>query len=287
VQRNLSSTLYSAPANAPDNLTPIASGRLDGLNGMSTFPDGRIVYGGNHSGNWDLFVSDANGANSHQLIYDNRFHQSPSACDDGRTVLFATNFAKGEHIWKLDVQSGEAKQLTDAADETFPRCEALGDQLIYWGQSEKGGASFIFKMPLAGGAATRVSDRVAVSPPFMSLDGKHVCFATPIPDGSVQVITVLIDSGTIDSQHLVPPTFDENARSAAWMPDNQSMAISDTRTGTPNLWALTLIGTAAARQLTHFTSGAIWDFHYARDGKSVLIARGANPSDVVLFTSPK
>jgi hypothetical protein len=65
------------------------------------------------------------------------------------------------------------------------------------------------------------------------------------------------------------------------------MAFVDTRTGTPNVWALPVLGDGGEKQLTHFTSGFIWDFHYAFDGKSLAIVRGSRQSDVVLFATTK
>ena len=41
------------------------------------------------------------------------------------------------------------------------------------------------------------------------------------------------------------------------------------------------------KQLTFYKSGMIWDFDWSRDGKKVAISRGANASDVVLFTAAK
>jgi len=70
------------------------------------------------------------------------------------------------------------------------------------------------------------------------------------------------------------------------MPDNRSMAIVDIRTGTPNLWAYPLSG-GGAKQVTHFTSGVIWNCHYSPDGKWIALARGSNLSDVVLFTTAR
>ena len=65
------------------------------------------------------------------------------------------------------------------------------------------------------------------------------------------------------------------------------MAILDTRAGTPNLWYFAALGEGPEKQLTHFTSGIIWDFRYSFDGKSVVLVRGSRQSDVVLFTTPK
>lgn len=72
-----------------------------------------------------------------------------------------------------------------------------------------------------------------------------------------------------------------------WSPDNRSMAFVDTRTGTPNVWSVPVLGDGGEKQLTHFTSGFIADFHYSNDGKSLAIVRGSRQSDVILFTTPK
>ena len=286
VQRNLTSALWTAPMNAPDNQRQITSGRTDGLAGMSFAPDGRIVYAGNHAGNWDLFIADSDGGNSRQLTFDGKFHRSPNFCDDNRTLIYGGNTVGGDHLWKMDTQTGETHQLTTAESESFPVCRGTGSTVFYWGQT-RGGPNYIFKMPIAGGAATRLSDRLAVSPSFVSPDGRHVAFATPQKDGSVGIAVVSAATGELEVEHAVPATFDEDARTAAWLPDNASMGLSDIRSGTPNIWAVAALPGGQVKQITHFTSGAIWDFQFSPDGKSFVVARGANQSDVVLFSASK
>jgi serine/threonine protein kinase len=286
VQRNVTSALWVAPSGAPDSARQITSGRSDGLGGFAFAPDGRIIYVGNHAGNWDLFMSDVDGGNVRQLTFDNRFHNAPSVCDDGRTLVYASNSAAGDHLWKFDLQSGVSTALTSGPGESFANCQGTGTSLFYWGQAI-GGSSHIFKIPLSGGPAVRLSDRIAVSPGFLSLDARHMAFASPNKDGSVGLVIVSTGTGELEVEHPVPRTLDETARSAAWMPDNQSMAIADTRTGTPNLWGLPVLSKGVQQQLTHFTSGSIWDFRYSRNGKSIVMARGSNQSDVVLFTTAK
>ena len=285
VQRNQSAELWMAPSSNPDNIRQITSGRLDGVGGVAFTPDGRIVYAANHSENWDLFVVDADGANNRQLTFDNRFHGSPTVCDAGRSVVYSSNSSRGDHLWKVDLQSGSATNLTNGSGESIPQCSATGDQIFYWGQVA-GGASYIFKIPSSGGTPIRVSDRIALSPPFLSLDAHHVGFATPRKDAVVLAIAST-ESGAIESEKHVPATFDLNARSIDWISDNRSTAFVDTRTGTPNLWSATVLGDGPEKQLTHFTSGIIWDSRFSFDGKSLLLVRGTRQSDVVLFTTPK
>jgi Tol biopolymer transport system component len=284
VQRNLTSDIWTAPASNPDAAHQVTFGRTEGVNDFTIMPDTHLVYTANHSGNWDLFISDFDGGNARQLSFDNRYHSSPSACEDGRTVIFSSNSANGDRVWKIDVQTGVSTALTDGPSESFPMC-ATGNQIFYLEQGN--GSSFILKLPLSGGPPVRLSDRTALSPPFPSMDGRHVAFATPGKDGKVVLAVVSADNGTLEAEPTIPPTLDQTAHSADWAPDNRSMSLSDIRSGTPNIWSLPVLGKGPERQLTHFTSGQIWAFHYTRDGKSVAMARGNNLSDVVLFTSSK
>jgi eukaryotic-like serine/threonine-protein kinase len=284
VQRNLTSDIWTAPASNPDAARQVTFGRTEGINDFTILPDNHLVYTANHAGNWDLFISDFDGGNARQLSFDNRYHSSPSACADGRTVVFGTNSPSGDRVWKIDVQTGVSSILTNGPSETFPMCSA-GNQTFYLEQGN--GSSFIFKLPISGGRPVRVSDRTAFSPPFPSMDGRHLAFATSGKDGKVVLAVVSTDNGTLEAQPTIPPTLDQTAHSAEWAPDNRSMVLSDFRSGTPNIWLVPVLGKDPDRQLTHFTSGEIWAFHYTRDGKSVAMARGNNLSDVVLFTSSK
>lgn len=285
VQRNLTSDIWTAPASNPDAGRQITFGRTEGTNDFTIMPDNHIVYTANHAGNWDLFISDFDGANARQLSFDNRYHTSPSACEDGRTVIFGSNSALGDRVWKIDVQTGVSSTLTNGPSESFATCGGIGASVFYLEQGN--GSSFVFKLHLAGGPPVRLSDLTAFSPPFPSMDGRHVAFASPGKDGKVFLAVVSADNGALEAQPTIPDTLDHTSNAVEWAPDNRSMVLSDIRTGTPNIWSLPVLGNGPERQLTHSTSGQIWAFHYTRDGKSVAYARGNNQSDVVLFTSAK
>jgi serine/threonine protein kinase len=284
VQRNLTSDIWTAPASNPDVGRQITFGRTEGTNDFTITPDNHIVYTANHAGNWDLFISDFDGANARQLSFDNRYHTSPSACDDGHTVIFGSNSAQGDRVWKIDLQTGVSSVLTSGPSESFPTC-AAGNWVSYLEQGN--GSSFVVKLPLAGGPPVRLSDLSAFSPPFPSMDGRHVAFASPGKDGKVFLAVVSADKGALEAQPTIPDTLDHPSLAVASTPYNLSMVLSYIRTGTPNIWSLPVLGNGSERQLTHSTSGQIWAFHYTRDGKSVAMARGNNQSDVVLFTSAK
>jgi Tol biopolymer transport system component len=288
VQRNLASRLWVGAANAPDEARQVTSGRFDGMKGLEWTPDSRIVYTGYHSGNWDLFVADADGGNVRQLTSDSHDHGVPAVCDGGRAVVASTTVDGKDHLWKLDLQSGVSTKLTNGLRETGPACQGTGQWVMYGGEVP-GGLSYIFKTPISGGAPVRVSDRVSIGGgPIISLDGRHAAFGSFGNDGTIVGVMVSTVTGVQEGAEIkIENTFvSGGARALRWTPDGRSFATLDIRSGTPNLWSGVLVADQP-KQLTHFTSGVIWDFGWSPDGKLIALARGTDQSDAVLFTRPK
>jgi len=285
VQRNLSADLWVSAPNAPDKAQQVTTGHLDGQIGIVFTADDHMIYVANHSQNWDLFTSGPDGSNTRQLTFDRFYHGAPTVCNHGRTIVYYSDEGGANDLWKLDPQNGNASEIPDTKGGLIPTCAGEGDSIFYWGQT--GGTSYVFKAPFSGGTPVRFSDRVAISPPFLSLDGKHLIFATPMKDGSVGGAVLSADTGKLESEISVPPTFDLSVSTLCWMPDNRSVAYPDLRSGASNLWSQPAIGNGPQRQLTHFTSGKVWACAFSADGKYVAISHGSRQSDAVLFTTPK
>jgi serine/threonine protein kinase len=284
VQRNMSSGVWVGPASTADKSQQVTTGRLDGMNGGITFKSNdQLVYLGNHSQNWDLFTSNLDGSNARQLTFDGAYHGNPTVCDQGRAIVYYSDTG-GNSLWKIDSQTGSVSQIPNTTGALMPSCGSEGGTIFFWGQ--EGGSSHAFKVPFSGGAPTRFSDRVAISPPFLSLDGKHLLFATPMKDGSVGGAVLSADDGKLEGEIVVPPTFDLSVSTLCWMPDNKSVAYPDLRSGVPNLWSQQVLGTGPQKQLTHFSSGKVWGCAFSADGKYVAISHGSRQSDAVLFTTP-
>jgi serine/threonine protein kinase len=285
VQRNMSGDLWAGPASAPDNAQQVTTGRLDGNNGVSFAPDDQLVYVGNHAQNWDLFMAAPDGTNVRQLTFDHRFHASPVVCDHGKSILYQSDTNGIFDLWRLNRQTGDASPIPNTNGGLVANCQAEGDSIFYWGQPP-GATSYVFKMPMAGGSPVRFSDRFAGSPPFLSLDGRHVLFATALRNGTFGGALLAADTGKLENEIAVPPTFDVSVSTLCWMPDNRSIAYPDLRNGVANLWSQQVLGSGPQKQLTHFTSGKIWSCAFSADGKYVAISHGSRQSDAVLFTNP-
>jgi len=282
LQQNFLSDIWVGPASAADDVKQVTSGRLDGADGIAWTPDNRIVYTANRTESWELFSADADGGNQRQLTFDGRYREGPTICDHGRAVVFATDAEGAYHLWKFELQSGASTKLTNGSRELGAACDAAGAWVWYLGQAPSG-SSHIFKMPISGGVAVQVSDRVAITGPMVSSDGQHIAFQSAGKNGRVAAVN--IEGGVESKSDLeLAETFEPEHRLARWIPGQVAVAFVDIRTGVQNLWMKQPIAGAPEQQLTHFTSGLIWDFRYSPDGKLIAIARGSNKSDAVRFT---
>ena len=286
VQQNVSSSLWVGPADDPAALKQVTSAHLDGHEGIDFTPDHHIIYTANHNQNWDLFIADPDGGNSRQLTFDNHYHGYPSVCDGGKSVAYYSDSDGLSHIWKLDLESGAVAKVTNGPGEFGPACTANSDWLFFQGVTA-GGAAYIFKVKSSGVDPVRLSDEPALSPPFISLDGRLLVFVTALPNGAPVARIVSPDTGAAVGQKMLQPTIDAEHKQGAWMPGNGAMAITDIRTGVSNLWSIPFVGGSQEKQLTNFTSGVIFRVAYSPDGKLLAVAHGSEDSDAVLFTPAK
>ena len=224
VQRNDSSGIWVGPGDSPDKAKQVSSGRMDGASGIAWTHDGRILHASNHMENWDLFVMDEDGRNERQLTYKRQYHGSPSVCEGGRSVVYAEG-AQGQgisHVWKLDLQSGATKQLTNGLEEVSPVCAEPGGWIVYWGLGEdrKG---HVFKIPAQGGEAVKVDERAADTfPLIVSADGRRVEFVAIGKAGETVWAEASIETGKAESETKISAELDSEVVPWAWAPWRRS-----------------------------------------------------------------
>jgi len=288
VQTNRSSSVYVAPSSAPDLARQITSARLDGQIGLTWTADNRIVYVADHADNWDLFITDADGQNSRQLSFDGHYHASPTVCDSNRSVVYFSDFDGAAHLWKLDLRSGVASQLTSGVAEVSPSCAAKSDSVLYLAANDTASPLAPYRLSFSPAASPlQISKRPAFFVLITSLDGKHAAFPSIGKDGNFVAAIVSAETGAEEKDLRLPATFDTANPWVNWAPDNQSIGFLDISSGTANIWTYPALPPGPPKQLTHFTTGQVWTFAWSPDGKQLAFGYGNNSSDVVLFSQPK
>ena len=284
VQINRSSSIYVAPAGAVDQARRISSGRLDGQIGLTWTTDNHIIYVADHSDNWDLFISDADGQNQRQLTFDGHYHGTPVFC--GGNVVYFSDAEGPPHLFKLDLQSGSIAKLTNGDSELAPSCAPNTRSVFYLGASDSSTSAAVHRLSLDDGKSVQLSRRPAFFVVIASLDGKHVLFPSIGKNGNIAAAIVSAETGADELEASISATFDTTNPWVNFGPQNH-LGYLDISSGTANLWIYPVLGAGPDRQLTHFTSGQVWTFAWSPDGKQLAYAYGNNSSDVVLFSNPK
>jgi serine/threonine protein kinase len=206
---------------------------------------------------------------------------APSACADGRYVVFTSGITQGKkvlNIWRMDASGGNFKQLSDGKIDGFPVCSPDGRWVLYQDGASGG---HLMKVPIDGGKAERISDELAANGFDISPDSKTIAFAAFGHLGEhVEMLTLL----AADSKKVLKTVAFERPRSGPirFSRDGKAVVYPFRHGGVDDLWLQPLDG-SAGRQITDFKSEHINDFHWSFDGSKMAVIRGHTDSDVVLI----
>jgi len=215
-------------------------------------PDGEtIVFHSNRDGG-GIFLMGATGESVRRLT--NEGHD-PAFSPDGKTIAFATERPVGPEarqgksaLKTVDVASGTIKPLYEG-DAVQPRFSPDGKRIVFWQVVTGKGQRDIASVPIAGGAATKITDDPALDwSPVWSPDGNWVWFssnrggamnlcrirvdeATGKPSGEAEAVTVPFPhvghAGlSADGRRLVFATRDRQTRIDAYPFDNARGAVT-------------------------------------------------------------
>lgn len=278
VQFNTTSNVWIAPINDLSHGKQITSGQLEGYRGLAWTPDNRIVYTSLASGNMDLWIMNADGTGQRQLTSDLQQDDSPRVSPDGRYILF--NSLRGElpSVWRMDVDGGNLKQLTNQEDYLLD-VTPDGSSIIF--SSWRTTRQTLWRASIDGGEAVQISN-LFILLGSLSPDGKFIAcwYRDEKPNTPNRLIILPIAGGDPTRTFDMPPTA---SGYPVWSPDGKAIVIYDRRTGTSNLWSQPLDG-GPMKQLTDFKPDDLFARDLSRDGKTMALSRGTITSDVILIS---
>ncbi|MGA9563890.1 MAG: protein kinase [Candidatus Korobacteraceae bacterium] len=286
-----STTIYvgDSPAVLNDKtewkLTPISTEQATGY-ALSWTAAGKLLQqdGANH-----VYVTGGDGSNRVRLL-DNADEMtfSPISCGQGDGMIVSRVLESNTaNLWRLNVATGELKQLTFGKDEEVASCTPDGKWMVYAGWATTDNVQHIFKISTDGGAPVELAKGQVVGP-VVSPDGTSVAYRRTDGQGAnakSKFIVQRLEGGPPLQEIELPPAY--NAFLPGWAPDGHALTYVHNTTGnTQNVYMQPLAGGPPV-QLTHFDSepAVVAAYAWSRDGKKFAITRARyNDSDVVMFT---
>ena len=279
ILREWSSKIWmTAPNEDESRAKKLGSGREDGRFGVALMPDGRVVYTAKTGENQDIWIMNADGTAARALTSDAFADFWPTVSPDGRYILFHSYRADNvSHIWRMDADGGNLKQLTTSEDYS-PACSPDGRWVVF--QSFRNVKATLWKVSIDGGEAVQVSDRVAYGSVF-SPDGKLLsCMVFDESASPPRVRPALISFE--DGQLVKFLDFPTTAYRPKWSPSGRDFLYTDSRADVYNIWSQSVAGGKPV-QLTKFTSDFIDEFDISRNGKYLVVNRRNGTNDIVLI----
>jgi serine/threonine protein kinase/Tol biopolymer transport system component len=274
VQSQISSSVWFTSISNTDNATKVTFGTNEGGRGLAFMPDGRIIYTVAGAGTTDLFIVNADGSNPRQLTLNAGLNGAPAPTADGRFIVFLSTRTGVPHLWRMDTDGTNVKQLTSGVAEVNPVVSPDGKWIIYQDITDPG----LWKISIDGGTPQLVTNKLT-SQASISSDGKLLACRYREQDLSDFKLGIIdMASGETVKTIDIAPT--DNA--LRWSADGRAVLYAERRAGVSNIWSQPIDG-SAAKQLTNFKADQVFGFDVSRDGKSLVLARGTVSNDVVLI----
>jgi serine/threonine protein kinase/Tol biopolymer transport system component len=275
-----SSKIWVAASNDDEShARKITNGKLDGRYGLTSSPDGRIVYAARVGDNSDIWIMNADGTGAKPLTSDAYTDSRPTVTPDGRYIVFQSFRPDNvPHIWRMDADGSNLKQLTSGTEDHNPTVSPDGRWVAF--HSYRTGKTTLWKVPIDGGESVQISDRVA-SDPLFSPDGKQLScwyFDEAVSPPRHRQALISFEDGQLVRVLDLPTT----ASKVMWSADGKDYIYVDSRSDVGNIWSQPVAG-GAAKQLTRFGSDFIDHVDVSRDGKYFIVSRSTGTNDIILI----
>jgi len=115
------------------------------------------------------------GSSQKQLTSDvkenvNRTDNYQSVSPDGRYIVFTTDREAGNpHVWRMNSDGSNLRQLTNGPGEGVPKITPDGRTVVYFDFTTE----LLWKIPIDGGQPVQITNQRS-DRPFISPDGKFI-----------------------------------------------------------------------------------------------------------------
>jgi len=273
VEDTVSSDLWVVPAGDAAHARQITSGG-PGVVSLSAGPEGSIVFVNSKrglssihdDGNAQAFAA----TNMHNILV-------PSACRDGRHVVFESEIEGRWNIWRMDADGSNVTQLTQSGSAVFPLCSPDSQWVLYCDQGGR------WRIPISGGTPVPMQIKNPVGRwVTFSPDGKFIAYNSRGPEVSALDLLAVIPAAGGEPLYTFP--WPSDATFLRWAPDGSGLDYILTRNRVGNIWRQP-VPKGPPRQITKFTSGLLFSFDWSPSGKQLYAARGSRTSDVILINN--
>jgi serine/threonine protein kinase/Tol biopolymer transport system component/Tfp pilus assembly protein PilF len=264
-----------------DQITP-GSGRYFDLSWTN---DGHILYASDARGPADIWVMNQDGTGERQLTSGAGRNYAPVSSFDGKAIAFHSNRSGNWHVWRMNADGSDARQLSvSLRDGNWPQFTRDGKFVVFH-QSDARGAFNVWKTPADGGPPVRLTNAAVMHPAVSPVDDKIAAWYSPTASNPRWQLAIFSPEGGEPLRTYTPTPDAKPDTRLRWTPKGDAIGFIDYANGASNIWLQPIDG-RPPYAITSFTSGDIYAFDWAKDGRMVY-SRGLISADVLLIQDRK
>jgi serine/threonine protein kinase len=262
------------------------SRKIEGKAGIAHLPGPGLLYSRYEGKEGSIWLADADGKNGKAIFQEEGYALDPVFSPDGKYVVFNLQRDKQSRIWRINADgTGLIPLSEEGADhgDNVPQVTPDGNYVIFQRRTANQERVRLMRVPIDGGQAEvfyEAEDR-GIFHPRISPDGKRIAFTSfDIATTAKMLHVAAIENGRISRiERDIPFNLINNYQ---WSPDGKELTILTNRGGTQNIWRQPIEG-GEAKPITDFSSGRIFNFAWAANGRDLLIARGTVNNDLIMI----
>ncbi len=277
-QTNTTSTLWLVPGGDADRAVEITRGasRMDGLDGMAWTRDGKVIFSSFNGRHVDLHTIDPDGRNENQLTTAKVAHSYPAVDPKTGNVYFNSRDGDIPNIWMTGPDGSGFRQVT-ASEDYNPSVSPDGKWLFF--DSWRSGTQSIWKLETVARDSGLLFREGAVESCISPDGGLLTCRLYDTDTRRWRQAVIDTRTGETVAMFDLPLSAGEKPR---WSPEGTKLHYIDTRGGVSNIVSIDP-KTGKTEPVTVFSSGRIYGFAWAKDGKNLAVARGQTSTDIVML----
>ena len=249
----------------------------EGADGLTVTPRGRIIYTVGENELSSLWSMNMDGGDRKPIATSSSF--LPAASPDGRFIAYVSRDRDAHHIWLMDSDGQNNRQLTDGGGEKYPSFTPDGNWVVYTSLARERGS--LWKISTSGGGKPVQLTRDAITmKPVVSPDGTKIACTYRTDETDKWKTAVLpIEGGQPVVTFAFPYPYNQIIR---WTSDSKALIYLDKRNGVSNLWRQPL-DQSRPTQLTSFTEDLIMHFSPLNKETEFVLSRGGRRREIVLI----
>jgi eukaryotic-like serine/threonine-protein kinase len=234
---------------------------------------------------YHAFVSASDGTNRIRLFDEDEIVTIPMGCGPADTVVVSKDSGAGPGLlWRMNISTGESKQLTFGLSEFVSDCTPDGKWVVYIAPSPDDSSLHLFKLSIEGGTPSELV-RGTIWSLKVSPDGKYAAFLRLDGQGQNAKAKFVLQelSGNLPQIEIPAPPYSDYL---GWTPDGRALTFLRLEGTAQNLYMQPLSG-GNPILLLHFDDEPtfIKSYRFSADGKKIALTRSRfNDTDVVMFS---